>query len=463
MNAASRDPPFHQAVFAFDDAALEVWITQRTGEAGSDVLLAIAQAWLGLMRGASPAGAADVGELFARASSSRVPSRVIEVTALRAMLALSAGQMNDAATFARRASLMARTEALPTAELLANIALSRLRRHSGKPYLALRILESLARTEAAKAAPGWLGWERFLAGGTDPGYEALPSDAASTPSARALRAGQQALIAARAGDRERFEREAAELERASAGFVDVQREALALCALLDQERAAAEPLAGFKRGQHDELWHGLSSACVLHGESEPCVGVLAVARPGEPGCRLLRDGLGLFGPCRTLFEAGARVHGRTDTAVAVLVLAGPEALPEEDFFQRVYGFAYSHGKHRGVLDVLLHRIRQRIGASGVLQRAGGGLRLELREAIAVADPRCSPPAAARVLSALSRQPATTAETLAVRLGITPRAAQMALRELVSDGACVVRRSGRHVRYQVLDSTFSEPTGSDVFG
>jgi hypothetical protein len=40
---------------------------------------------------------------------------------------------------------------------------------------------------------------------------------------------------------------------------------------------------------------------------------------------------------------------------------------------------------------------------------------------------------------------------------------MALRELVSDGACEMRRSGRQVRYQVLDSTFSEPTGTDLFG
>jgi len=471
MDVASRDEQlFHQAILGFDEGALAAWMTRRTaaseGDGGAadglaaDMVAEVARAWLALMRGASATVAAGAGELFARASSSRDPSRVIEVTALRAMLALSLGQLSDAAAFARRASLMARTEALPAAELLANVTLSRLRRHSGKPYLALRILESLGRTDAARAAPGWLEWERFLAGGADTNE---PSGDASGPALRAVQAGRRVLDAARAGQRDDFEQQAAELERASAGFSDMQREARALCALLDPTRAAEEPLAAFRRGEHDELWHGLTSVPALHAESEPSTGILAVARPGERGSRLLRDGLGLFGPCRTFFEAGARVHGRTDTALSVLVLAGPDAQPEEEFFRRVYGFAYSSAKHRGVLDVLLHRVRQRIAASGALLRANGGLRLELCEAIAVTDPRCSPPAAARVLSALSRQPTATAETIAVRLGITPRAVQMALRELVSDGACEVRRSGRQVRYQLLDSTFSEPTGTDVLG
>lgn len=464
MDAASRDELFHSAIFGFDDAALEAWLTRRTGASERDVLAAdVARAWLGLMRGGTAAASASdrsASDLFGRAAASREPARVIEVTALRAMLALSAGELGEAATFARRASLMARTEALPEAELLANITLSRLRRHCGKSYLALRILESLGRSDAARTAPGWLEWERFLAGGA----QTNASDGAlGAPSLRALRAARAALSAARAGRRDEFEREAAELERASAGFFDMQREARALCALLDPTRAAEEPLAAFRRGEHDELWHGLASVHASHTDPEPSTGVLSVARPGEPGSRMLRDGLGLFGPCRTFFEDGARVHGRTDTALSVLLLGGPDAQPEQAFFQRVYGFAYASGKHRGVLDVLLHRVRQRIAASGSLLRAGGGLRLELREAIAVADPRCSPPASARVLSALSRQPAATAEAIAERLRITPRAAQMALRELVSDGACRVRRSGRHVRYQLLDSTFSEPTGTDVLG
>src|SRR5688572_4628227 len=266
MDVASRDEQlFHQAILGFDEAALAAWITRRTAasegdslaaDAAADCVADVARAWLGLMRGASTSVAAGAGELFARASSSRDPSRVIEVTALRAMLALSLGQLSDAAAFARRASLMARTEALPAAELLANVTLSRLRRHSGKPYLALRILESLGRTDAGRAAPGWLEWERLLAGGAETN---APSGAACGPALRTVQAGRRVLGAARAGERDDFEQQAAELERASAGFSDMQREARALCALLDPARTAEEPLAAFRRGEHDEIWHGLVS------------------------------------------------------------------------------------------------------------------------------------------------------------------------------------------------------------
>ncbi|MGK4301964.1 hypothetical protein, partial [Klebsiella pneumoniae] len=79
-----------------------------------------------------------------------------------------------------------------------------------------------------------------------------------------------------------------------------------------------------------------------------------------------------------------------------------------------------------MLDVLLHRMRKRIEPSGTITRTDGHLALSLRVAGAVADPRCAPPAAARILSALSRQPLATADGVAARLGITLRAAQLAL-------------------------------------
>ena len=71
------------------------------------------------------------------------------------------------------------------------------------------------------------------------------------------------------------------------------------------------------------------------------------------------------------------------------------------------------------------------------------------------------PAAARILSALARQPLATADMIASRLGITVRAAQMALQQLVSDGVCAMRRTGRAMEFQLQDSAFCEPTGSDV--
>jgi DNA-binding transcriptional ArsR family regulator len=157
------------------------------------------------------------------------------------------------------------------------------------------------------------------------------------------------------------------------------------------------------------------------------------------------------------------MHGRTDAAIAVLTLSGREPTPEPEFFRKVYGFAYLDASHRGVLDVLVHRVRRRIDAGGTVVRSKGCLSLELQEAIAVADPRCSPPAAARILSALARQPLATAYMIAGRLGISVRAAQMALQQLVSDGACAVRRTGRQMEYQLQDSAFCEPTGNDVLG
>ena len=108
-----------------------------------------------------------MADLFALASASRDPRLVVEVTALRALVLASLAKTGDALTFARRASLMARTEAEPDAELLANIVLARMRRHVGKPHLAVRILDALARL-VPHAPRAWLEWERLLAGGTSP-------------------------------------------------------------------------------------------------------------------------------------------------------------------------------------------------------------------------------------------------------------------------------------------------------
>ncbi len=410
-----------------------------------------------------------MAELFAEASASRDPRLVVEVTALRALVLASLAKTGDAMIFARRASLMARTEAEPDAELLANIVLARMRRHVGKPHLAVRILDALARL-VPDAPRAWLEWERLLAGGTSPvdaldtGADASPSAAmAPMPTTGPARIGRRLLLAARAGDRAEFERAAGELMDATAAWFDVQDEARALIALLDPDRAVPDSLREFRHGSDEALRYGLFGARVAPGEQEPGINVFALARPREKGRRVLIDGLGLFAPGRLIAceEGARRAHGRTDAGLAMLVLAGPEPTAEAEFFRRVYGFAYSPRTHRGVLDVLLHRMRKRIEPSGTITRTDGHLALSLRVAVAVADPRCAPPAAARILSALARQPLATADGVAARLGITLRAAQLALQQLVSDGACVARRTGRHLEFQLCDSTFREPTGTDA--
>ena len=439
-----------------------------------------ARAWQSLARGDAEAMEPRMAELFALASASRDPRLVVEVTALRALVLASLAKTGDALTFARRASLMARTEAEPDAELLANIVLARMRRHVGKPHLAVRILDALARL-VPDAPRAWLEWERLLAGGTSPvdAYdidldtpaplvlgEAAPAAQAAMapmPTTAPARIGRRLLLAARAGNREDFERAAAAVLEATAAWSDVQDEARALIALLDPDRAVPDSLRDFRHGTDEALRYGLFGARVAPGEQEPGINVFALARPREKGRRVLIDGLGLFAPGRLIAceEGARRAHGRTDAGLAMLVLAGPEPTPEAEFFRRVYGFAYSPRTHRGVLDVLLHRMRKRIEPSGTIARTDGHLALSLRVAVAVADPRCAPPAAARILSALARQPLATADGVAARLGITLRAAQLALQQLVHDGACVARRTGRHLEFQLCDSTFREPTGTDA--
>jgi hypothetical protein len=465
MDFAGGDATRRVAVLGFDsDGLADALDRLRLPPGGADPELEsldgdLGRAWLSLMRGEAEELEAGMVALFSRAAASRDPARVIEATALRAMVALSRAKLAEAVALARRASMMSRTEALPPSELFANLVLARVRRKSGKPHLAARIVEALARL-APGALSGWLDWERLLAGGVR--VEAPPGDE-STPAARAVAAGRGLLLAARAGDRPAFEREAERLLAATAGFRDMRDEAEALVALLDVGREPPEALRAFKHGDSAELASGLFGAVVVGDDEEPGITVFATARPGERGGRVLRDGLGLLGPCRMVSsdDGARRTQGRTDAALAALTLAIPGSMPEERFFARVYGFAYVPAKHRGALDTLLHRMRARIGPGGVVVRAEGCLRLDLAEPIAVADPHCSPPAAARILSALSRQRLATADDIATRLGITVRAAQMALQQLVTDGACTARRSGRRMEYQLQDTTFSEPTSPDA--
>jgi len=271
-----------------------------------------ARAWQSLARGEAEAMEPRMAELFAIASASRDPRLVVEVTALRALVLASLAKTGDALTFARRASLMARTEAEPDAELLANIVLARMRRHVGKPHLAVRILDALARL-VPDAPRAWLEWERLLAGGTSPVAE-LETDAdapqaaapasmsamAPMPTTAPARSGRTLLLAARAGDRAGFERAAGELLDATRAWSDVQDEARALIALLDPDRPVPDSLREFRHGADEALRYGLFGARVAPGEQEPGINVFAVARPREKGRRVLIDGLGLFAPGRLI-------------------------------------------------------------------------------------------------------------------------------------------------------------------
>src|SRR5882724_5920795 len=214
MGVIAKDDSYWGAVLAIDRSALGAWAEQAgasTAGAATDLDRELAGAWLALLGGDADSLAEKLGPLFSRAASSQIPRHVIEVTALRALTSAATDHLPDAVAFARRASLMARTEAEPGAELLANLVLAPMRRHAGKPHLAVRILDALARLSPT-APTGWLEWERLLAGGT-------PPDAASDGSARARApaavAGRRLLLAARGGRRDDFERAADDLLRAT--------------------------------------------------------------------------------------------------------------------------------------------------------------------------------------------------------------------------------------------------------
>ena len=73
------------------------------------------------------------------------------------------------------------------------------------------------------------------------------------------------------------------------------------------------------------------------------------------------------------------------------------------------------------------------------------------------DPRCTQALEDLMLHLFARQGGGTAKGAASELNVPLRTAQLALKQLVDEGAVLVARKGRKVTYSVEDSTFSEPT------
>ena len=218
-----------------------------------------------------------LADLFALASASRDPRLVVEMTALRALVLASLGKAGDALVFARRASMMARTEADPDAELLANLVLARMRRHAGKPHLAMRILDAIARL-VPEAPRAWLEWERLLASGASPDGplgEAGDGDAQASPSTRRRRPrrhrrwpaqiGRRLLLAARAGERADFERLADELLAATTDGATCRTRRVPWSSCSMPDRAVPDALRGFRHGDEEAMRYGLFGARVAPG------------------------------------------------------------------------------------------------------------------------------------------------------------------------------------------------------
>lgn len=409
----------------------------------------------------------ELEEVAGRAVGAKLAAAVVEICALRALFALEAGDERGGLLLARRASLMARTEGIADAELLANLVLARARRYNRQAHLALRILEAIERIAPPAWRP-WLEWERVLAGGPPLGGPA--------PDQRPASSIVGLLSAARAGDLARFWA-LAEAACAANVAAPLRRDAAALVAALapDPSSEAVELLrAGIDPRVRDTVsaWrygavslpppalHGLAVGG-LDGHEDAAdehAAVYVVMPPRRPSFRCLRVGLPLLRePDIARLRPSRRLNGRTETLLAVLALAGQAGLDDATCFARAYGFAYVPDLHRGVFDVLLHRARGAVQGVAHVDRASGRTALSATRALLVPDPGTSQSMSDRVLRLLAERGRTSAKQAAAGLGVSLRAVQGALTELAAADACVVERHGRSVTYAIEDSVFSEPT------
>jgi hypothetical protein len=181
-----------------------------------------------------------------------------------------------------------------------------------------------------------------------------------------------------------------------------------------------------------------------------------LARPDAPAFRLLPAGVGLLrASTPVLGAAGPDSRGsmRTDAGIAVLALAGPGGMRRKDLFRAVYGFAFAYERHAGVFDVLMHRMRKRFEPYGEVRRSDDRCALVIRAPVVVPDTRSARPTEERVLWVLAARGQASAEDLAHELGASVRTVQLALQQLVADGACRSQRAGQTFTYVVDDTTF----------
>lgn len=379
----------------------------------------------------------------------------VEAVALSALsVEATAPPPAAAVSHARRATLMAQSEGAWAQEYLAFLVLARARRRSGRPHLALQVLTALGSVAPLAYRP-WIGWESLLCGDRARAAHAAAAHG-GPPAWTCVRAALALLDACHAGDRPAADEAAAELRTASGAFQLVHREAEALIGLVDPLAPASPAVAAWRCGETDVVPEGVLGLAVPRGfplESDRALAAVW-ARPSRPGLRLLLPGIPLVhAPLLPIDEPGG---ARTDMGLAALALAGPSGLPRAVFFQRIYGFPFVPIRHQGVLDVLVHRMRARLGATATLVRDGssGALELSVTEPFLVPDARCTLPSVECVLWALARLGTASAQQAAAELHMPLRTVQAVLRGLVDEGTCQQERDGRRVAYRVEDTSFT---------
>ena len=439
------------AVLAFDATALERVLAVHQllpADPEADLVYRVSSLWGDLVGKRVRAAPDESMEADARALG--WPDLVVETVAQRALACAQLGELELATGLARRASRMARTEGLPQPEYMANAVLARVRRLSGKPHLAARILVSLLRVAPA----GWrsfMQWELALAGGGDRG---------GAPAARI----RQLVTRTASGDLAGAEAElqGALLETEGSLLRD-EVEDLAVLLGVRPTVTGSDATRDWVLGDRDGTApHGLHGVCAAHPDralrEEP---VWVVASPGSPGRRVLSPALGLVHPVEMLWP-GKRRRARTDGALSSLVLAG-SPVEELSFFERLYGFPYQPALHHGARDTLYYRMRERLAGVGEFNRDAGQVAVGLSSAVAIPDSRCSPPPEHSLLAVLAQRGDTSVRDAAEALQIPLRTAQHALKALAAEGICRAERQGRELRYRLEDTTYSEPTTTGAMG
>lgn len=459
-----------RALLDFDASAGDGWLASA-GRPGAGVevsapAFALEQRLANLDHGSSSAEppAFDHDALRARATEAGDAATVIGLGVAQALAAELDGDFVDALAAARRASRMARTEAMPQQEYLANVVLARCRRLVGHPHLAARILRSLLGSASRQWRP-WLAWELLLSGAIDDARELVspkwPGALTTCPALIATSAVLELLDAAGEGDARAFDTAAERLRASTAVSRRLGLDAEALLGALDARAdlgSVGGPLRRWATGEEAAPPRGLHGlAAAVAGSAEMKGALVFVAAGPEGGRRLLMPGSKLLAGQYHTMTQSQRQQGRMDTMVAALALAGPGGVETADLFRRVYGFDFDPDIHHGALRKLLARVEQWLGPRGALGADESRRRLELRAPILVADPRCAPPVDVRVLGMLATQGSTSAREAARRLEVPLRTAQAALQSLLADGSCLRVRRGNLVAYEIEDTTFSEPT------
>ena len=419
-----------------------------------------ARAWASLLRGEWTDAHDRAATLETDASARKDAALVIESAALRALAAAYAGETPRALVTARRASRMARTEAIPEQEYVAHLALAHVRRLTGHPHLATRILGALAQ-----AAPppfyGWLRWELVMAGALETAQrlaESMPS--VRTSSAEAAAALEEIVGAAESCDVRRWDAARAVLDRHARSPM-IAADAGAVLDACDLERTPRDTdVIAWCAGATAEGPSRLHGILTRRGSAPPDDSAIAyvIAHPHGERRRIPRlvwsfsrtDGV-------VVLAQGRRKQGRVETLVSALALAGDGGLDETDCFAEVYEFVYEPEVHKNIFHVLVHRAREWLGDAGTVEVGGGRISLRLERPVLVPDPRCTKPMQDRLLRAVAENRGATAKDIARAIGVSLRVAQAALQELSADGACLAQREGKQVRYVVEDTTFSEPT------